>query len=355
MEIIEETKSTDLSLISSSNSVLPLLLIFGIILFIIQIVSIKKLKETEDSKYWDTFIGIAYGSFISLLIVYCTLPFNTEDLGDGIIFLFVICIAFIANLILLIIGLKIGLKIKKKHQKDYIYLNKKSTFVATLVILLNIIILIVVPIVGGINNRNLMTNNFQSYLNSKYGDNDFKIDYVEKNYSYDGIISKSHSGYKAEISTPLLKETFTISSYGTNPRGVNIVREDFVTRYYNEKVNEYLSEKYDLKFDLWVKEEKIPDSLGHIPTFDELIEYDAIDDFYLIKVDYDKTMRINYIPEVSVDLIKYLNITKNFSFEFQRRAQDTDVYKIELIGNTLKITDENKESYEFKINSLKEK
>ena len=120
-------------------------------------------------------------------------------------------------------------------------------------------------------------------------------------------------------------------------------------------MNEYLSEKYDSEFDLWLEEEKIPNYLGHIPTFNELIEYNAINGVSIIKYDYDDVVRINYVIEVSVDLIKYLNITKNISFEFQKRAQDISVYDIEIIGNTLKITNDNKESYEFNINNLKDK
>lgn len=351
MEFVEKTGLTRLLFMDSINYTLLLLLSFGIILIIIQIFSIIRLKKTSDSKYWNIFIGIIFGNCISILLAHFTLLFITEGLNDAIIFMFTYMAVFIIDLILLIIGLIV----KKKLKNNDIKLNRKSNFVATFVILLNVLILIVVPIISGIINKAIMSKSFKSYLNSKYGDNDFKINYVEKDYSYDGIISQGHSGYAAKVSMPLLKKPFTIRSYETNPMVVERASDDFVEQYYNERVNEYLSEKYDSEFDLWLEEEKIPNYLGHIPTFNELIEYNAINGVSIIKYDYDDVVRINYVIEVSVDLIKYLNITKNISFEFQKRAQDISVYDIEIIGNTLKITNDNKESYEFNINNLKDK
>ena len=82
-----------------------LFFLFCIIEIIIQIVSIVKLKKTNDSKYWNIFIGITIASFISNALAYSVFAINALGLSDAISCLFICGFSFVFNIILLIVGL----------------------------------------------------------------------------------------------------------------------------------------------------------------------------------------------------------------------------------------------------------
>ena len=116
-----------------------------------------------------------------------------------------------------------------------------------------------------------------------------------------------------------------------------------------------MAKKYHLKFDAWVRPGQIPKDCGHIPSFDELIEFGAIDDVYVIvkltdEYNYDADLegRIQFLRELTKDIKDYLKITKDVTLQFQRWANSNSYsYKLELSGNSLKITGDDKKVYEF--------
>jgi hypothetical protein len=330
-----------------------------VIEIIIQIVSIVKFKKLENSKYWNIFIGITIASFISVALAYIIFENNdTMGLDQALKYMFICCFSFVSNLILFIIGLKLKKNLKNKN----IELNEISIVTGILIILLSIMFLIIIPNVYSQTSNNLISNNIITYLKEKYGDNNFEIINVENDYSYNGIIEKYHSGYEVTISSPLLKDNFVIYTYGTNPTVLNNVSEKFIETYYIEKTNEYLKKKYNLDFDMSVEEKSIPNTCEHIPTFDELVDYNAIKNVF-IKVyknnyynyDYDENGRINYLKDLSLDLINYLNISKdiNIKFSIWSIGNSYYYYDIQILSNTLKIVDDNDKIYEFDINNLK--
>ena len=75
-----------------------------------------------------------------------------------------------------------------------------------------------------------------NYLNNKYGNNNFSIIKIEKDFSYSGIISKTHMGYKAIVSSSVLKNNFDIYIHGTIPLPIDNAQDDFIENYYNENI-----------------------------------------------------------------------------------------------------------------------
>lgn len=119
-------------------------LIAYIIEMIIEVVSIKKLKESSDYKYWNIFKEITIAIFVSTVLAYYVNLFGivegiSDENGGGYFGAFVCILILISNLILLIIGLIT----RKSIKKDSIKLNKSSKSIRILVILLNVIILII--------------------------------------------------------------------------------------------------------------------------------------------------------------------------------------------------------------------
>ena len=322
-----------------------------IIEVIIQIESIKKFKKFRDNKYWNEFFGITIANFISIFLAFFVFM-NNEGLSrnDIITWLFIFGVLFIANLILLIKG-----NINKNSLENIINTNEKSFSTGFLCVFLSLMILWIVP--SFIISESAITNNSISYLNNKYGDHDFKVSSISKDYSQNGIIQKNRAGYNVTVFSPILKSIFTLSISSNNSLVMNGVSEEFVEMYYQMNINEYLSKKYGLKIEFSIEEDNIPNSVGHIPTINELLDYNAITYISIIAdknsdYDYDDNLngRINYLRELSIDLIDYLNISKNINIKFSRSlGKDSYNCHINIANGKIKIIDYDNIMYEYKI------
>jgi len=211
-----------------------------VIEIIIQIVSIVKLKKTNDSKCWNIFIGITIASFISDALAYSVFANNAVGLSDAIACLFICGFSFIINIILLIIGLII----KKTVKNNTIKLDKSSFFTGILIIIINSIILFALPIIA--TNITLKSGDRQvvSYLNDKYGNSNYRVINVYKEYSNSGMWDKYLSGYYYEIKSDYMEDTFIVSI----DDNFNYIDADyFLPVYYSQKYNF----NYSLKYDDW--------------------------------------------------------------------------------------------------------
>lgn len=200
-------------------------------------------------------------------------------------------------------------------------------------------------------------NDIIKYLNNKYGDNNFKIVNIEKTYYRDpeAIFGISHhNGYCVTISSPVLQDYFTLGIRDNDELKIHmglsqlwIHGNTFTEKYYTENINKNLSQKYDLNFCMELDENKIK-SRGHIPTFNELIEDDAIHGWCVIRdsinnCDNDVNAQILYLQELSKDLIEYLNIEKDFKYHFHRYKDSNNMdylmwsYDILIKGKTVEI------------------
>lgn len=327
--------------------------IICIIEIIIQIICIIKLKKDNNSKYWNRFMGITIANFISPFLAGYIL-INTS-LGLEVIFYLLFCLLlFLGNLILLIIGLVI--------KKDTVRLNKSSFYTFFCTFLLVVLILLIIPSANNSINENTILKNSINYLNNKYGDENFQIIKIEKDYAYEGIIIKRESGYELTVSSPLLKDNFTMYADNEHFSKIKNVTEFFVETYYNEKMNDYLSKEYNIELDIRIREEKIPETVGHIPTIDELSNSNSIDSIHIrIRNDnYDKNInkRIDYIKQISKDLIDKFKISREINIIFRKYGfSDSYSYEVQMSENIIKIIDEHRKTtvYECNINDIESK
>ena len=212
---------------------LGLFLIFCIIQIIIQIISVIKLKKSKKSKYFNLFIGINIASFISTIYAFYVFRKNILGLSDAIYCLLVCGFSFITNIVLLIIGL-----IVKKITKDNkIRINKNSFFIGIFILLLNIIIIFILPTI--VNNISLKLDEKKViiYLNNKYGNSNYKVVNIYKEYSHYGMWDKYLSGYYYKIKSDYMKDTFIIK-----------VDNNYIEADYFLPV--YFSQKYNLNYNL---------------------------------------------------------------------------------------------------------
>ena len=217
-----------------------LFFLFCIIEIIIQIISIVKLKKTNDSKYWNIFIGITIASFISNALAYSVFANNALGLSDAIACLFVCGFSFVFNIILLIVGLIV----KKTIKNVSIKLNRTSFFMLIIIVVINSTILFLLPIITSNITAKSGERHVISYLNNKYGNSNYRVINVYKEYSNSGMWDKYLSGFYYEIKSDYMEDTFIVSI----DDNFNYIDADyFLPVYYSQIYNL----NYSLQYDDW--------------------------------------------------------------------------------------------------------
>lgn len=234
------------------------------------------------------------------------------------------------------------------------------------IICIIVIVIMAIFFLANISKEHIAKKLMLSYLNNKYGDNTYTIAKFEKKYRSDTLFSKTYTGYGAKISSSILENNFNltlnyffkisdlrkiINFHDLDKSYLNVgFSDNFVEQYYAKKINEYLSQNYGLECSLLVTETNIPDDCGHIPTFNELVDFDAIHGFSIFKPNSyspDDTT-IDFSKKLSYELINYLDISK----EIECRYSKNTIY---LSKDSIKIIDDNDKDniYEFNINDIK--
>lgn len=204
----------------------------------IQIISIVRLKKTEDSKYWNLFIGISVAFFFTFLVAYTIFQNTDLSLNIALICLLENTLFLIINIIMMIIGLIIKLKIKTKNIK----IDKTSLYTCILTIIMNTILIVILPI--QMNNLTLTLGGRKiiNYLNNKYGNNNYKVIKIDKEYAEYGIIERYISKYYYEIKSNNIKDKFIVSI----DNNFKYIEDDyFLPVYYSQKYNLYYNLTYD--------------------------------------------------------------------------------------------------------------
>ena len=334
---------------------MKLFFVFCILEFIIQNSLLSAFKREKDIEYWNMYVGVLIGWFISTFLVYSSFS-NDErlDLGGAIIVLFIMAFSIVLNLILLIRGTIVKKKIDGVTNPS----NNKACLLALIVVLVfNTIFFVVIPN-GMIGITKLDTEKRAlDYLNKKYGNNSFSVVSVENDFSYDGIVVKHHIGYEVSVSTPRLDRNVTVTIRGTNPIFFEGMSDDFLEEYYEDDINSWIKEKYGLEcYVSRITSPKPLDNLGHIPSIDELIEAKADIDLSIIskmtsKFDFDEDIegRKTFIKELTKDLKDHYNITKDFEYIFSRwNLEKSFRYDVSVKGNKM-IINKNNENYELNL------
>ncbi|MDO5451916.1 MAG: hypothetical protein Q4F56_02405 [Candidatus Saccharibacteria bacterium] len=109
---------------------------------IIQIVSLIRFAITKNSKYWDLFIGIAIGVFISTIIAFKVLDGSISGLGWGGLAPTFVCWACLISAIIISI---IGWAAKKFLGIANTEFSGIGATVSIIIIATNLIVLLLIP------------------------------------------------------------------------------------------------------------------------------------------------------------------------------------------------------------------
>lgn len=159
------------------------------------------------------------------------------------------------------------------------------------------IIIIIIPII--IFLIILLTPVFQklsvnSFLNKKYGNNNFKVISLEKIRTWDDFAQAYYTTYFLKATTSITKEKINVQyTKQTNVNGVmskikgsipfivETINDNFLSTYYGEKICDHIFNNSNNVAFLEISSYKIPNNCGHIPTIEEIIEYDALKYIYV--------------------------------------------------------------------------
>lgn len=228
---------------------------------------------------------------------------------------------------------------------------KKNRFIIIGTIVIIAIALVFIMI------RSLRKNYIIDYLIDKYGDHDFKINSIMKDYDFGNFesLTVKSDGYIVVISTKALKQPFMFAINSNNIWNLTDVSENFVEQYYNETINDYLSKKYKSRFETKVFEKNIKNIYyGHIPTMDELLESNVLFNTN-IYVDYKNDNlndRLQYIKELLLDFTKFLNISKPMQlYLYLSNGNNRYNYNVTIYGDVITIK-EGLNTYTYNIYEL---
>lgn len=230
-----------------------------IIEVIIQIKLLNHFRKNHINKGWFEFLGITIIVFISDILAYNYFANNLPGLGSAIVSIFICGFILCSNFILLLVGLII-----KKRRKQISEFNDKKTnkisFIKSSIITLicNLIVIFIIPILI----QNIILGNGETYiikyLEQKYGDGNYKVVNISKQYSNSGMWDKYLSGYYYEIKSDYMDNSFIIE---TDDEFLYINSDYFLPVYY--------SQKYNLDYELYYDERDT--SIKY--DFDEFEEY----------------------------------------------------------------------------------
>lgn len=189
---------------------LLIFVLFCCITIIIQCSILRKFIVTKDERFSYYCISIFLGIILSGIIgaFLCSL-FDEDCSSFGewgfLYYIFGIGITIIISFIIIIVDFIVIMKIK--NNDNFIKANnlckRKMLINTNAIVIISFILTLIIPYqINLYNFKKLETyakEYLENYLNDEYGEENYKIIGFGRSYSYNGIISRSFSGFQARI------------------------------------------------------------------------------------------------------------------------------------------------------------
>ena len=269
-----------------------LLIVILIILFIVKIKVLRKELKENKKKLWPIYFSSLFAEVSSLLGVYFI---QAELIGitfEGFITLAIISLGcIIENIILLIVGIIFYIKQKKKI-KNKKTKEKKYTLVKIVLTFISIwgfnLFITGIPVIHKSKIEKYIETYVEDYMTKKYGNGNFKVVNIAKDYEGGLWEPEVHSGYYVKIKNSYTNGIISMFIDGTTKETIKVSSEfllqdyhdeyedyDYLTDYIMSKKVKKVEEAYQKEFNVDVDFScyyKVPDDYGHIPSIDELVE-----------------------------------------------------------------------------------
>ena len=185
-----------------------------------------------------------------------------------------------------------------------------------------------------------MSNLTIEYLNTKYGQHDFKIKKTDDNLDSSGQnLRTTQKGFNIEIQTSLLPEnqSFIVRAIGDEANSAVPHHENLVDLLLcNKTHDDYASTGRKMTVECSLDSSKIPKDLGHVPDITELQHFGAISSFHVIMDDPnneqfdDIELAANYINDFTEQLFAHFKFEGDFAYsvEYHMPSKEIKLYDI---------------------------
>lgn len=325
-------------------------LLVGLILSIVSIIIMHK-----KPVFWNIFLGIIIARFITAYPLYVLLA-EDDDLGLGgaLVMMFVMVVSFINTVIMFIVGMISKSKLKKERPDYAVKTNFVLPIVIVVYIIIGILLLVVLPKYRYLSKIKPVEEHVLNYYKTTFGDESVNIKSIEKDYSYNGIVQKYHTGYTVTMTSYYIDDEFSNDTdLDGNMEFSSSCHSMYLCKYYYSKYGYVYGDYYyhipgdPVEIDLELLQSKIPKDLGHVPTFDEMYDFEAIEriDLNVSGLDLseykkDISSRITLIGTEVTRIYKKFDINKDVKCKFH--GSGAFIYDVDREGSNLKIYGYNK-------------
>lgn len=322
-------------------------------IFIYLILFFHKISLLRDYSFiskkikWPFYFSSLFAEVISLLNIYVILAeYIGCSFSDFISFYMFCLFILVENIIFLIIGIALCIKEykKKKTKKRKKKINYKLSIVTIILsfvgICLTLSIFTALPVFHKDDTEKYLEEYIIDYLESRYGDGDYKIKTLSKDYS-GGLFGETETfiGYVSYVKTSYLKDDYIyVNIEGISKENITVSYDSFVRSYYEEngrdgetfvegirdaketKIKEEYKNRFNVSIDGYFHSYEVPAGFGGIPTEEELIKFTKIIDDS-IRIDLSNNLfiadKFGYLFDITSFSISYLELNSDFEIDIK--------------------------------------
>lgn len=199
---------------------------------VVMIVATVLFKNKGNNKFWNLFSGIFIASIIGTVLSLSRAVPDEGGLNEAVGGLLASALQAI-SLVITIVLCAISVKNLPKESKRF---SVVGGVVCAVAVLVNAFAIFGAPSIVNSSVESQFGAKAIEFVTAKYGDQDYMVLGIEKSYSDNGIISRSHTGYTVKLEAQKLNYAFDVHIYGTNVSNANQFSDRFVETYYKEKI-----------------------------------------------------------------------------------------------------------------------
>jgi len=344
--------------------------IFYFLLLMFQIIMlVKTIKKTNKKNWWILLSTIVFSIIlVGTFFVYTWINGNYIGGWNFLGYLIINIMAVSVYVLMFIISVIMKIIKNKKNKEQKFVENEQDNKTIKKSLIINIVSIFIMFLIALFiedlpykieqKNDKIVENKAREQiiilLNQRYGDGDFEIvEMVEKNICYGcSWMGPGVDGYEFTMSTNYLDDNFIVSLTKEN---FEIYENDFLKEYYEEnfgiidlenflkdykveKLNEIISQNFNVKIDFnnIFMDDYLYKNYGQIPSVDELSEFVELHD-PKIEIKEDITTKENllnylvrltkfFIEDFDTSNISYSQTSKYFRYKYDYKKLGVNNY-----------------------------
>ena len=189
-----------------------------------------------------------------------------------------------------------------------------------------------------------------NYLEKKYGKQSWEITSTrERTTSNDTMgLTSTQIGFTAKAQANMSDDTifFEVRTKGTDPDSTAPESDDFLSHYYlgdTKGIDNYANTGYALDDSFSFAEDKVPNSIGHIPSISEIASYGALTEISLYQTDSksfgsNDAQKAENLKNLAIAVLNYHKITADTKIVVTAKDYGFHTINVSATSVTIKIS-----------------